>query len=167
MVSIWHSEKDRLADFHISATALETTAGMPWPPMLRAGRHPVPTGLDELPVRCRKAIRRGDFPASRPAATLPVAGFVQRGEHFAGETGGLDEDRLDKFRLRLFKPREGGDLRQSGQMLEHEPHVVQGGGIGHGTASRSLGDVHAAGISGSCRWNSSGIGPNTTSFGTL
>src|SRR5215210_5714872 len=28
MVSIWHNEKARLADFHISATALETTAGI-------------------------------------------------------------------------------------------------------------------------------------------
>ncbi len=33
MVSIWHSEKARFADFHISATALETSAGMPWPPI--------------------------------------------------------------------------------------------------------------------------------------
>jgi hypothetical protein len=33
MVSIWHNEKARLADFHISATALDTNAGIPWPPM--------------------------------------------------------------------------------------------------------------------------------------
>ncbi len=33
MVSIWQSEKARLADFHISATALETSAGIPCPPM--------------------------------------------------------------------------------------------------------------------------------------
>ena len=78
-----------------------------------ARRHRVPTGFDELPVCLREAIGRGDFPAG-PAATLAVAGCVQRSQHFGCETGCLGQDRIDKFRISLFETREGGDLRQSG-----------------------------------------------------
>ena len=112
IVSIWHSEKARLADFHISATALETTAGMPWPPMSGTGRHSVPTGIDELPVRRLETIRRATLPSAQRTA-LPVAGCVQRRQHFASETGGLGKDRLDEFRVGLLVTGEGGDLRQT------------------------------------------------------
>ena len=71
---------------------------------VRTGRHPVPTGFDELSVRRGEAVRRRDFPIG-PAATLAVAGSVQRREHFAGETGGLDQDRLDEFRLSILETR--------------------------------------------------------------
>ena len=130
-----------------------------------ASRHRVPAGFDELPVRLREAIGRGDL-AVAPAAALAVPGRVQRRQHFAGETGGLGQDRLDEFRIRLLEAGQGGDLRQPGHMVEHEPHVVQRGCIGHDplslffAASRSMNfwilPVEVL-----------GIGPNTTTFGTL
>ena len=126
----------------------------------------MPTGFDELPVCLREAIGRGDFPAG-PAATLAVAGCVQRSQHFGCETGCLGQDRIDKFRISLFETRESGDLRQPGQVVKHEPHVVQGGCIGHDKLSIAF-------LASSRSMNFwilpvevLGIGPNTTSLGTL
>jgi transglutaminase-like putative cysteine protease len=49
MVSIWQSEKARLADFHISATALERAAGIPCPPIFGlAGMECQPASMNCL-----------------------------------------------------------------------------------------------------------------------
>ena len=85
MVSIWHSEKAQVGGFpHLGhgagnhrRHALAADVG--------AGRHRVPAGFDELPVRLGKAIGRRDLPVG-PAAALAVAGRVQRRQHFARET---------------------------------------------------------------------------------
>jgi hypothetical protein len=69
--------------------------------------------FDELPVCLREAIGRGDFPVG-PAATLAVAGCVQRSQHFGCETGRLGQDRIDKFRISLLETPKSGDLRQPG-----------------------------------------------------
>ena len=135
------------------------------PADIRTGRHTVPAGVDELAIRRGKAVRRRHA-AIVPTATLLVAGRVQRRQHFAGETGRLGQDRLDQFRFGVFKAGEGGDLRQTGQMLHHEAHVVQGCGIGHDAVSRFRACSRSRNF-----WilpvELLGIGPNTTSLGTL
>ena len=131
-----------------------------------AGRHRVPTGVDELPVGQREAVRRDDA-SILPAASLTVAGRVQRGQHFSGKSSSLRQDRLDNVRLRVFKSRQGGDLRQSSETVEDEAHLLQGGRVGHAAASPMV--LRRSRRSTFCTLPVAffGIGPNTTSLGTL
>src|SRR5208283_1346112 len=99
-----------------------------------AGRHGVPTGVNELLIGQRKAVGRGDA-SGLPAAFLTVAGRVQRSQHFSGKSSGLRQDRLDNIRLRVFKSRQGGNLRQSSETVEDEAHLLQWGRVGHAAAS--------------------------------
>src|SRR5271165_6987939 len=129
-------------------------------------RHGVPTGINELPVGQREAIGRGDA-SSLPTAPLVVAGGVQRGQHFRGKSSGLRQDRLDDVRLRLFESRKGGDLRQSSETVKDEAHLLKRGRVGHAAASPTA--LMRSRRSTFCTLPVAflGIGPNTTSLGTL
>src|SRR5271166_1771383 len=131
-----------------------------------AGRHGVPTGVNELPVRQREAVGRGDA-STLPAASLTVASRVQWGQHFSGKSSGLRQDRLDHVRLRVFKSRQGSDLRQSSETVKNEAHLLQWGRVGHAAASPMV--LMRSRRSSFCTLPVAffGIGPNTTSLGTL
>ena len=131
-----------------------------------AGRHGVPAGVNELPVGQREAVGRGDASVF-PAASLTVAGRVQRCQHFSGKASSLRQDRLDNIRLRVFKSRQGGYLRQSSETVEDEAHLLQGGRVGHAAASPMV--LRRSRKSTFCTLPVAffGIGPNTTSLGTL
>ena len=131
-----------------------------------ADRHGVPTGVDELPVGLREAIGRGDA-SILPAASLAVAGRVQRGQHFTGKSSGLRQDRLDDVWLRVFESRHGGDFRQSGETVKDEAHLLERGGVGHAATSPMA--LMRSRRSTFCTLPVAflGIGPNTTSLGTL
>ena len=62
--------------------------------------------------------------------TLPIAVglLVQRVELGGGETRGLAEDRVRDIAL------DGAVQRR--QRIEHEAHIFDGGGVGHGGISR-------------------------------
>ena len=121
-----------------------------------------------------KPIGGGDL-AVGPAAALAVAGRVQRRQYVRCETAGLGPGRPRQVSgAASSTPGQGGDLRQAGQMVEHEAHVVQGGCIGHDALSFAVVTASRAFLATSRSMNFwilpvevFGIGPNTTAFGTL
>ncbi len=125
---------------HQSGHALATDVG--------ACGHPVPSGFGELRERLREAVRRADL-AGLPAASLAIAGRVQRRQHFGRETTRLGEDRLHQLRFGLLESLETGDFGKPCQMLEDKPHVVQRGGIGHDAFSTSF--ASSCNRNGPCR----------------
>ncbi|MDR8920858.1 hypothetical protein FEP56_05627 [Burkholderia multivorans] len=93
--------------------------------------QPLPAAFDELAERFAKAGRRAHH-AVLPAARIAVALDVQRRQHLAAEFRGLFEHRLGGVVPGILETRQLRDGVDAGQFLQHEQHVLDGGGIAHG-----------------------------------
>ena len=80
LVSSGQSAKPMLADFHISATAVASASGRPWPPYSGSNGSGVPAALDILRVGLAEARRRAHDAVLERAPTL-VADAVERRQH--------------------------------------------------------------------------------------
>ena len=84
----------------------------------------IPAAFDELLVRCDETLGRGDT-ALVPLRALFVARLVQRREHLAAKPAALLQYLVDQLRARVLAAGELRHLIQSGELLQHELHVLQ------------------------------------------
>ena len=90
----------------------------------------LPARFTVLPVRFLEARRGGDG-AIFPAGGLEVALPVQRRSHFLVEAGAFLDHRLCGFQARILETRHLGNLVESGNVLQVEEVILDGGDIAH------------------------------------
>jgi hypothetical protein len=73
----------------------------------------------------------GRHPAIVPGARLPVAGKVERRQHFTAKPGILFQHRFNGFRCCIFVAGKRAYCGQTGQFVHHEQHVLQWRDIAH------------------------------------
>ena len=85
----------------------------------------IPTAFDELDVGFGKTLRRADNAVFQLAA-LDVAGPVERRQDFGAQLASLFQDRVHQVGEYLLETRQLGDGVEVRQLVQNEPHVVQG-----------------------------------------
>jgi hypothetical protein len=98
-------------------------------PFLRRGK-PHPAAIAKLGVSLGKARRSLDALICQNGPGC-VAGLVQRRQHVPGQLAGFFQDRRNQFGVIGLKARQAFQLRQTGDSLQRESHVVDRGFIGH------------------------------------
>ena len=101
----------------------------------------VPAAIDEPPIGAGEAVRNAHR-AVLEHASLPIAGGVQRRQHFGGEASRLVEHGVDQIVGRLRVARQFAHRLKIGELPHRESHVGERRGINcHGTDLREGGEV--------------------------
>ena len=129
MVSIWHSENAMLADFHISCTGVETSAGRPCPP------NSIDAGMACQPLS-QKALNASLTPCgvvTTPSLqTQPVLspGWLSGASTSLANLLGFFENGLDQIVGHFLIARQSGDMGEVSDFPHGEKHIANGRLIG-------------------------------------
>ena len=129
VVSIWHSENAMLADFHISCTGVETSAGRPCPP----NSSDAGMACQPLSQKAAKASLTPGGVVTTPSLQRQPSlspGWLSGASTSAGEFAGFFENGLDQIVGNLLIARQRSDVSEVSDFPHGEKHVANGGLIG-------------------------------------